>query len=183
MDVTDDRNELPEELLELVFMHLQYVQDILRFGVVCRSWSLVASEVTQLFKPSSPILLLPPNNNNKSYRLFSLSMNKGVEIQLEELALCKPGDRVKLEALEHAYLVESSGDLLQVIREVEWEDVDAAHPPRYYTSTFEATLKIHPRGCQDMGVFKLKNQCFEPIFQSNQIWTSPLFWVTPTFSD
>lgn len=54
-----------------------------------------------------------------------------------ELALCKPGDRVKLEALEHAYLVESSGDLLQVIREVEWEDVDAAHPPRYYTSTFE----------------------------------------------
>ena len=83
MDVTDDRNELPEELLELVFMHLQYVQDILRFGVVCRSWSFVASEVTQLFKPSSPILLLPPNNNNKSCRLFSLSMNKGVEIQLE----------------------------------------------------------------------------------------------------
>ena len=83
MDVTDDRNELPEELLELVFMHLQYVQDILRFGVVRRSWSLVASEVTQLFKPSSPTLLLPPNNNNKSYRLFSLSMNKGVEIQLE----------------------------------------------------------------------------------------------------
>ncbi|KAL6351161.1 hypothetical protein AAG906_031747 [Vitis piasezkii] len=173
MDViTDDRNELPEELLELIFMHLQYVQGILRFGVVCKSWSLVASEVTQLFKPSSPILLLPPNNNNKSYRLFSLSMNyKGVEIQLEELALCKPGDR------------RWTTDLLQVIREVEWEDVDAAHSPRYYTSTFEATLKIHPRGCQDMGVFKLKNQCFEPIFQSNQIWTSPLFWVTPTSSD
>ncbi|RVW16972.1 hypothetical protein CK203_070757 [Vitis vinifera] len=56
MDVTDDRNELPEELLELVFMHLQYVQDILRFGVVCRSWSFVASE---------------------------LVYDKGVEIQLE----------------------------------------------------------------------------------------------------
>ena len=78
-----DWSQLPEELLELIFI---WLTDIIRFRAVCSSWGLVASNArSQLFKPLSPMLLLPSNKDDEVHHLFDFSVNKAFWIPLPEV--------------------------------------------------------------------------------------------------
>ncbi|KAL6350942.1 hypothetical protein AAG906_031528 [Vitis piasezkii] len=81
----DDWSALPQELLGLIFIRLRHAADIIRFGAVCTSWKLVAMEAKQLhLKPLSPMLLLPPNQQNEVHNLLDFPTHKACKIELPE---------------------------------------------------------------------------------------------------
>ena len=77
--------QLTKRILKLIFDELQHAGDIIRFGIVCRFWGLVASEARQqVFKPLrplSPMLLMPPNIDNDAYKLYDF-FKKAYKIQI-----------------------------------------------------------------------------------------------------
>lgn len=75
-----DLSALPEELLVLIFLHLQYAADIIHIRAVCRKWRYVGN--TLRHKSLCPSLLLDSGRYGTFYNLFNFSKNKIQVFQL-----------------------------------------------------------------------------------------------------
>ncbi|KAM7494061.1 hypothetical protein LguiB_028670 [Lonicera macranthoides] len=69
-----DQLALPEELLELIFLHLRYAADIIHIKVECRKWRYVGN--TLRHKSLCPLLLQDSGRYGTLYDLFDFSKNK-----------------------------------------------------------------------------------------------------------
>ncbi|KAF2321081.1 hypothetical protein GH714_033690 [Hevea brasiliensis] len=152
-------SKLQPELLRLILSKLSFAQFI-RFKAVCSSWNSIAKSYVSSLR-QVPWLLLPGNQEHHAYCFFSLEDNKTYQIKnignlfdssievwdfhaslpIKKREIHPSTTREMLEATKcfgnlhscQTYLVESSGDLLLVLRYIgnfvnkEGEVVDEAY--------------------------------------------------------
>ncbi|XP_042519326.1 putative F-box protein At5g55150 [Macadamia integrifolia] len=78
-------SRLPEELIGYITKRLHSVEDIVRFGVVCRSWRAVTIQKRYYSsKLSPPWLMLVENESNENRGFYNISSNRVHHLHLPE---------------------------------------------------------------------------------------------------
>ncbi|KAF9592142.1 hypothetical protein IFM89_012571 [Coptis chinensis] len=85
-------SELPEELLKMIAEKIEFLDDFVRFSVVCRSWSLVKfnkHHFSFIVKSQFPWLMLAnDDDNSNSRRFFNYPQNKICHMNLSKASGC-----------------------------------------------------------------------------------------------
>uniref|UniRef100_A0A7N2KYN9 F-box domain-containing protein n=1 Tax=Quercus lobata TaxID=97700 RepID=A0A7N2KYN9_QUELO len=144
-------SELPSELLQPVYKHI-HLTDQLRFGLVCKSWLLVANKKPYPPAPEHPWLMTRRGNHKEPYEFLSLTdkrftyvpdvckIKKAIMLHgpdtfvavlfcLGNLAICKVGEQIwrnTSTSINYDDIIFYKGKLYATFREIQPQ-----HIPRY----------------------------------------------------